>query len=126
MRAVRRHLSCVLTVWVIFQIAGICAPVAFAAAGHTTDEELCTCPGSEHGATCPMHHAKGKVPSNRCVMRSASAPGDLALVSFAIGAGSLPEAVTPCTLDLRSTTVASFAADAVSRPQLPDARPPRS
>ena len=70
MGALRRRLSWMLCLWLLFQGAAIAAPVALALAHVTVPgQELCDCPGTDHGVTCPMHHGSGTSPRRR-----ASAP----------------------------------------------------
>jgi hypothetical protein len=132
MPSFRRRLSWILAGWLVCQFAGLVAPVALAAAGVV--EDLCTCPGTQDGATCPMHHDKGtptdqtpiKDQASRCVVRSAAGPTDVALWSLSSGGGVLPQAVDVAVVDSVLGLVTPLTVTSSSRPALPDAPPPRA
>ena len=88
MKFVRRHMSWLLSAWLVCQVTALAAPVVLASSG--TVEELCTCPGGNHD-TCPMHHGQpdgqGTAPTGVGACR---APVDVALLWMAGGAGVLP------------------------------------
>jgi len=89
MKFVRRHLSWLLSAWLVCQVTALAAPVVLAS-GAGTSQELCTCPGGDHD-TCPMHHGQpegqGVAPTG---VAACHAPVDAALLSMAGGAGVLP------------------------------------
>jgi hypothetical protein len=128
MRPIRQRLSSLLAVMLVFQLGGLIAPVALSAAGASVIE-ACTCPGGTHAATCPMHHAKDNGSSsgrNRCAMRSASLPGDLALLTLGTGAGILPSLNAFDVADEPSAVLAAPVSSARPRADFPDSPPPRS
>jgi hypothetical protein len=128
MRSVRNNLSWLLAVALVLQLGGIVAPVVLSASG-VDIEEVCTCPGGTHGATCPMHHGKtneSQGPANPCALKSASVPSAVALLTLGAGIGIVPP-VNVLHVTLQSSVVrpgpdAGFA----SRTELPDSPPPRS
>jgi hypothetical protein len=128
MRSVRNRLSSLLAIALTLQLGGIVAPVLLSAAGVDV-EDVCTCPGAEHGATCPMHHGKtggSQDASNRCSLRNASAPAALGLLTLGSGAGI----VTPINtfqVNVQSSVVHPVTGSSfLSRTELPDSPPPRS
>ena len=93
MKFVRRHMSWLLSIWLVCQVTALAAPVVLASSGAGTVDELCTCPGGDH-ETCPMHHGTQSDPSDRpapgvCGIKACSSPVDVALLSMAGGAGVL-------------------------------------
>jgi hypothetical protein len=128
MRSIRRHLSWMLAGWLAFQFAAIAAPVVLAASG-AAFEETCTCAGSVHAATCPMHHGKDAAPkdqSNRCSVKNAYPPADFALLALAGGAGVLPRLLAIDVVDPSRTPISIQAETPSSRTELPDSPPPRA
>ena len=130
MATMRRHLSCVLGIWLVFQIAGIVAPVGLAAAGFMTADELCDCPADGHGATCPMHHGKTPRPSpandGSCRFQNTCAPADATLLSMLTGAGILTAPAVSVAEDLASEAISPATFHPAQRFELPDAPPPRT
>jgi len=127
MHAIRQRLSSLLALMLVFQLGGIIAPVALSAAG-TEIIEACTCPGGTHATTCPMHHGKDTVAAgnaNRCAMRSASTPTDLALLTLATGTGVLPSLNTFDVPDQPSGAPVVSVSSVRSRADFPDLPPPR-
>lgn len=129
----RQRLVWVLGCWLAFQFAGVVAPLALAASADGSVEEICMCPGGGHGATCPMHHGDRQAGSadrdddpRRCVMRSAAATHDLALLSLSVGGGLLPHAVTMSGPSTRLGSIAPPDVSLPSRVPLPVAPPPRA
>jgi hypothetical protein len=127
MRSVRRRSSWLIVVALFLQLGAMMAPPLLAAAGIDI-EGLCTCSTPTHGATCPMHHGKtSQSPdsSNRCALKSASAPPALALLTFSSGVGIVPAAhtldVSVESADVSTVRNSSFS----SRTELPDSPPPR-
>jgi len=101
MRFVRRHLSWLLSAWLVCQVTALAAPVVLATSGAV--EELCTCAGGDH-ETCPMHHGTqgdGQDTSPTGV-GACHAPVDVALLWLAGGAGVLP---TVALLERPNTSV---------------------
>jgi hypothetical protein len=128
MRPIRRRLSWMLASWLVFQCAGIVAPVVLAATGVAL-EEACTCPGAIHGATCPMHHGKestAKDKANPCSVRNAYLPSDLALLALSGGAAVLPQLLAFDAIAPSRTPISLQADDPSSRTELPDSPPPRA
>jgi hypothetical protein len=140
MRPVRRRLSWMLASWLVFQLVGIVAPVVLAATGMAVEEAVCTCPGAEHAATCPMHHNSGtpagsgrhadeatpKEQKNPCAMRNAQPPTDIALLALAGGAGVLPRFVAFDAVEQTFSRISLESASVSSRTELPDPLPPRA
>ena len=128
MRSVRNHLSWLLAISLTLQLGGIVAPVLLVAAGVDV-EDVCTCPGATHGATCPMHHGKtggSQDASNRCSLRSASVPAALGLLTVGSGAGIVPP-VTAFNVTVQSSALHPLPGSRFSsRSGLPDSPPPRS
>ena len=92
MKFVRRHMSWLLSAWLVCQVTALAAPVVLASSGAGTVEELCTCAGGDH-ETCPMHH--GTQPDGQGTAASGGvgacrAPVDVALLWTAGGAGVMP------------------------------------
>ncbi len=127
MKSLRLRLSWILVGWLFVQFAGTVAPVVLAAAGVPSGDVLCECPGTEHGATCPMHH--GQAPkqddTNRCRLQNTYTPTDAALLSLAGGIGVLPQVAT-LHIDMAQTSILATDGALSSRTELPDAPPPRS
>jgi hypothetical protein len=122
---VRRHLSWLIGVWLVCQVAGVAAaPVTFCCKDvpSSHDDEEC-CPGLLPGQVCPMHHTTaGK---RECKMRNACAPSDAALMALAGSIGVLPSTtsvVNPFDLGDLARPVASIAIGRTDRPESP---PPR-
>jgi hypothetical protein len=127
MRTIRQRLSSLLTVMLAFQLGGLIAPVALSAAGASVIE-ACTCPGGTHATTCPMHHGKDSgsaTRANRCTIRSASLPGDLALLTLGTGAGILPSLNSFDVADEPSTILPEPVSSVRPRADFPDSPPPR-
>jgi hypothetical protein len=128
MRTIRQRLSSLLAVMLAFQLGGLIAPVALSAAGASVIE-ACTCPGGTHATTCPMHHAKDNGSStgaNRCAIRGASLPGDLALLTLGTGVGILPSLSSFDVADESSAILAAPVSSIRPRADFPDSPPPRS
>lgn len=130
MFAMRRRLSTLAIVWILFQIAGTSAPLTLLATGAQA-AEICTCPSADHGATCPMHHPQGANANRdgheqRCKLQNACAPADAALLSLAGGAGLVSAAVSCTPSDLSVATIATPATNRLSRGHTPDSPPPRA
>jgi hypothetical protein len=127
MPAVRRRLSWLIAVALMLQLGAIVAPAVLAAAGIDI-EDVCTCPTATHGATCPMHHGKTSQPqdsSNRCALRSAAAPAQLALLTFSDGVGIVP-AAHALHVSIESAAISTVRNSSFSsRTELPDSPPPR-
>jgi len=91
MTFVRRHLSWLLSAWLVCQITALAAPVVLASSGAV--EQLCTCAGGDH-ESCPMHHGQADGQGTGLAgVRACRAPVDVALLSMAGGAGVLPDVV---------------------------------
>ena len=122
-RAVKRS-SFVTVVWLTCQLLALAAPLVVNGGSVPVDEEVCTCPGGNAGAACPMHHRKDESRPASGFRNSCASP-DVALLGMAGGLGILPQ---PAVLgvdvpaasvilvpDLRSGRIAS-----------PDSPPPRA
>jgi hypothetical protein len=128
MLAVRRRLSWLFTLSLVLQLASAGAPLVLSAADPEFTE-LCTCPGSAHGTTCPMHHGKTNPSSeqtNRCALRSATLPTDLALLTLVSGAGIIPPSIEFDVAEQSSAIEPSAEPAFIQRPTLPDSPPPRA
>ena len=136
MARLRRHLSAVGMMWLLFQVTSFaispfvsCCAVASQAA---IDDDVC-CKGLAPGQMCPLHkhrqtpkdapHHDG-APS-RCAMRNGCAPVDPALIAFAFGLGILPE---PVSLDVIAVSIPVPAGHAavIYRTRSLDPPPPRA
>ena len=127
MRTVRRRLTSLLALVLLIQLGGLVAPVALSAAGAEV-LEACTCPGGTHATSCPMHHGKDETSrgdANRCAMRSAATPTDLALLTLGTGAGILPSLTSFDVPVAPSVVPVMSAATLHSRSDFPDSPPPR-
>ena len=121
----RRHMSCVIALWIACQIAGIAAaPVAFCCRGVPTIEDDKCCPGLLPGQVCPMHHTKEG--ERTCKMRNACARSDAALIALATGVGLLPQATALVSVFDPGTLVKDASASALRRAHLPESPPPRA
>ncbi len=113
MARLRRHLSAVGMMWLLFQVTSFavspfvscCVPASHAA----LDDDAC-CKGLAPGQMCPLHKHRqapkqtdhhDEAPS-RCAMRSGCAQVDPALIAFAFGLGILPE---PVSLDVIAVSI---------------------
>jgi hypothetical protein len=117
-----------LALMLVCQLAAIIAPVVLSAANRDA-VSVCTCPGGTHATTCPMHHGRDSGSpdnSNRCTMRSASSPTDLALLTLGTGAGVLPSLNAFDVADEPSAIPTGSVASVRSRSDFPDSPPPRS
>jgi hypothetical protein len=127
MRTIRQRLSLLV---LVFQLAGVVAPVVLSNAAADASA-VCTCPGGTHAATCPMHHGKDSKDSgapddsNRCAIRSASVPTDLALLTLRTGAGMLPSLNVFGVADEPSALLTVPMASVRARADFPDSPPPR-
>jgi hypothetical protein len=148
MRTLRGRLSWMLAVWLVFQVAGIGAPL-LAATGIVL-EDACTCPAGVPGATCPMHHSGSPAQAerhdngtpahvghhtnegapddqtNRCAMKNAYPPTDLALLGLSGGAGVLPQLLAFDAVEQAYTRISLQSWHLTSRTELPDSPPPRA
>src|SRR3954462_197083 len=97
MASLRRRLSLLAFVWMLFQAAGIAVPLVAMQVDGAAVETLCTCDGYDHG-TCPMHHPVAPPPTDRRgrPLRSNCAPAATALLALFSAPGTLPTA-TPST-----------------------------
>ena len=136
MTAVRRHLTPIGISCLLFQAVGfamspiaICCAVALQA---PVDDDAC-CKGMAPGQMCPLHkHRQApkdtanhhEAPSHSAI-RSACAPVDPALISFAFGLGILPELVSIDVVTV-STPVTADRVTAIQRSRSLDPPPPRA
>jgi len=127
MASLRRHLSRLAIVWVLFQTAGIAVPLMAMHVDGAAVEVLCTCPGGDH-ATCPMHHGTPPPPAqeNGRTLEDACAPSDTALLALFGAPGVLPTSTSTTALDELQDAVLPQPHHAVSHVELPDAPPPRA
>jgi hypothetical protein len=123
----RRHLSWVLCTWLVLQLAGVLSPVVLAATSVVGSEELCTCPDTEPGATCPMHHdsTTNHQDDSTCRIQNTRSGPAISLLSLESGMGLLPSTAT-LSFVLTVGSVDSMPATPLTRTDLPDAPPPRS
>jgi hypothetical protein len=129
MRAICSRFLWLLRVWLLVQLVGVGTPVALAAThGLLADSELCDCPGTDHGATCPMHHPMSARPATQgqCVVRGTHVTLDAALLAMAGGVGVLPIRIQLHTPVAPFDFVAPSGAALPFQSDLPDAPPPRA
>lgn len=128
MTFIRQYLSRLMCIWLLCQVVALAAPVVLVAAGASSVEELCTCPGGDH-ETCPMHHGTQSDPSDRpapgvCGIKACSSPVDIALLSMAGGAGVLSSAAQFDHLLVTASVVVPEAAS-LEQPASNHTPPPR-
>jgi hypothetical protein len=125
MRVIRQYLARILYGCLLCQLAVIVAPLALTVDGTVFTREICLCPGSTPGATCPMHQRERPVSesASRCAMKNPCAPPDAALGSLS-GAAVLTELVA---LQAPTVQITIRVADVQvsSRTDVPDSPPPR-
>jgi hypothetical protein len=137
MSRLRSRLSWLAAAWLVCQAGSLAAaPLALccgASLSSAADEDAC-CQGLAPGQTCPLHghskpadiaQANGPDQADRCAMRSACAPVDLALLSLAGGPAVLPSDGAFSVM-VRSTPFAELSSPALSRVVLPESPPPRA
>lgn len=129
MRVVERLLPRVVVALLAWQVATVAAPLVFA--GHLFAEDVCTCPGALPGATCPMHKSHhDPQPASRnpsdCVMRSATTPSTVALLSLSAHIGVMPERYALADVALTRVTGVDHRSVPLGRPDAPEPPPPRS
>jgi hypothetical protein len=127
MTHIRRRLPWVLATWLVFLVLGLATPMVWAAAGHTGEEETCTCAVMDH-ATCPMHsrQAPSRDDDGRCRVRSATPTSDVLILALTSGTGIVVDRAAFDQLDSRGDVMRSAAANRPSRTDLPDSPPPRA
>lgn len=127
MTSLRSRLSWLLAGWLVVHSAALVAPVVLFATGHAT-EDVCTCPGAEHGATCPMHHSTQPTPGSRtkCTLQNAHAPLDTALLSLFASHGVVPQKMSVDLTETAFQRILPVVSELASRTDLPDAPPPRA
>jgi hypothetical protein len=127
MTHIRRRLPWVLATWLVFQVLGLATPIAWAAAGHAGEEELCTCVVMDH-ATCPMHsrQAPSRDDDGRCRMRSAAPSSDVLILALTGGTGIVVDRAAFDRVDPRGDVMYSPAVSRPFRTDLPDSPPPRA
>jgi len=133
---VRRHLSFVAAVWLIFQVGvlaaspfGLCCSVA---SQTTVDDDEC-CKGLAPGQMCPLHkhhHAPTNPAGHHdsaggAVLRCGCGAVDPALISLSFGLGILTDPVS-VHVTLVSNRIALVAARDVFHASAVDPPPPRS
>lgn len=124
MRSVRQRLSCVIGIWLVFQFAGLAAPLSFPVTPAAAETQKCTCPpGTAPGEACPMHH--GHEGARECVLRNASIPAD-ALLSLSSTLGLMPPTQIFIAALLGAEVVVPVAASSISQPVRPESPPPRA
>jgi hypothetical protein len=126
MHAIRQYLARILYGCLLCQLAAIAAPLALTVDGTVFTQEICLCPGSTPGATCPMHHRERPVSesASRCAMKNACAPPDAALGSMAGAAVLTERAALPASTVQIAIRIADVQVS--SRTDVPDFPPPRS
>jgi hypothetical protein len=136
MNAVRRHLSAIGMVWLVFQ-AGVLAVSPFAECCATmsqtagVDDDEC-CKGMAPGQICPLHKHRQAPPKDThqdaaqggCAMRSGCGTIDPALLSLGFGLGVLDPPVSFVVTRV-SHPVARFEACAIECARSLDPPPPR-
>jgi hypothetical protein len=123
---VRRHLSGLIGVWLVCQLAGVtAAPVTFCCKDvPTSHDEADCCAGLLPGQLCPMHHTTaGK---RECKMRNACGPSDAALMALAGSVGPLVSATPVVSAFELGETVCVLTATAILRADRPESPPPRA
>jgi hypothetical protein len=123
---VRRHLSWLIGVWLVCQVAGIAAaPVTLCCKDMpSSDDEAECCPGLLPGQVCPMHHTTaGK---RECKMRNACAASDAALMALAGGVGVVPSTTSVVNAFDLGDLARPLAPVAITRTVRPESPPPRA
>jgi hypothetical protein len=122
-------LRSVAAVWVACQLAGVvAAPLAmrFAPAPESDNHATkCVCPGIVPGQTCPMHHTT-RSDGRECLMRSASGPDEVVLLSL-VGTFGLLQNLSRSLVTLQYfEPISATTPSAIARIDPPDAPPPRA
>lgn len=124
---VRQLLRVVAGIWLVSQLAGVCAaPIAFAIVPvhAAADDETACCPGLKPGQVCPMHHTREGM--RKCLMRNACGSSDAMLVALTFGTGVLPD-IGGAIADFQTApSPVARSASAIHRPAHPDSPPPRA
>jgi hypothetical protein len=124
----RIRLRALVVAWLLCQLAAFAAAPVLSASGLGLHpgEVPCDCPDAQPGAACPMHRSPAR-PSDdsTCVVTSACAPQDAALLSLNVGLG-VP--ASPVGIESPSIGEPTRLRPVASRSfvRLPDAPPPRA
>ena len=91
---------------------------------------VCTCGTAGPDHDCPMHgrhrdHTGTQPDLDECVLRSASAASDVALVSLIGGIGLMPPAQTTSPVVLSAEPILTRSTVVLSRSERPESPPPR-
>jgi hypothetical protein len=135
MRLFRSHLTVIVGVWLVCELAVLAAaPLSMAGGFHESGYHalMCTCgtAGTDHD--CPMHgkqhqdHTTTTTDPDDCVMRSADPASNVTLTSLFGGIGLIPPVQTLLTTDVTAETVVPLQAAVLLRSVPPDSPPPKS
>ena len=125
MRRVRQHLSCVIGVWLVCQLAGLAGAPLSAVGVIANAVQRCTCPpGAAPDAACPMHHSAAR--GRECVLKSASSAGDAALLSLMGTLGLMPPSQATVAVAVAVRAVPSLYTSTIARSDRPESPPPRA
>jgi hypothetical protein len=131
---VRRHVSCVVGVWLACQ-AGVLTTAPLSLAGmfvHGGAEgALCTCATGGPGHYCPMHgrhqdHTRTQPDPDDCVLRSGSPASDVTLMSLMGAIGLIPPPQATFVTVVSNEFVVPLSAAVTFRSDRPESPPPRS
>jgi hypothetical protein len=126
---IRQWRSRLAVIWLLSQAASIALAAGslphvtgFAAAAGT-----CTCPGDHADEACPMHKpvSDSSDATDDCLMRSAHAPTDAALLSLATGLG-IPASATVAIGPASTHPIVVVAIASAGAANFPDSPPPRA
>src|SRR3954463_3163460 len=121
---VRRHMSWVVGVWLVCQLAGVvAAPLAFCCRTVQVDDDEVCCPGLLPGQMCPMHHKREG--ERTCKMRDACNRADAGLVALAGVVGLLPGRTVVVNAFAVGAQPRAAAPPAIARSSRPESPPPR-
>lgn len=127
MRIVRRRLPWMVGAWLLCQAAAAAsAPLALCcrpASDLAVADEEC-CPGVAPGQVCPMHHTKEG--GRKCVMRSACASNDAALLSLSGIVGLTSRESFSISDRTLWASIAPMQPNTLARASRPESPPPRA
>jgi hypothetical protein len=133
-RSIRNRLPALAFVWLCSQVAGLAAaPIVFACAADASESDLHECcKNLAPGQQCPMHHKPHDEPDDSrsnepgaCVMRSACAPTEAALLALA-GTLGIPSTTALPLSRSGALPTAVAGSRTILRAETPTSPPPRS